>query len=208
VAIFSFSEFVLKYLCSAGFVFVGSQMLAFCSNDRMTQVSVGDEGMRSCIEYCYSTMRFCISSPIYACMIYIYGCIDILMLAHFLGNSPSLLSHEQNWVPICLSSLNPGGYVQVRFALVAICPLSSLINRIILAFIQAYIAALSSVARGAPSPSISKATAAAAAAAADTVPYLVLISSSPDSSIFAQMHDSRQLMCEVGNLWCESRIKT
>mmetsp|Transcript_20961 Transcript_20961/g.35363 ORF Transcript_20961/g.35363 Transcript_20961/m.35363 type:complete len:321 (-) Transcript_20961:3719-4681(-) len=38
---------------------------------------------------------------------------DVLLLTHFVHNSPSLRCHDQNnWVPLCLPSLNAAGYVQ------------------------------------------------------------------------------------------------
>jgi hypothetical protein len=38
---------------------------------------------------------------------------DMILLAHFVHNSSSLKSHDQNWVPLCLPQLNAGGYIQV-----------------------------------------------------------------------------------------------
>jgi hypothetical protein len=37
---------------------------------------------------------------------------DVLLLTHFVGNSNSLRSHDQNWVPICLPSFNATAYLQ------------------------------------------------------------------------------------------------
>ena len=37
---------------------------------------------------------------------------DMLLLAHFVGNSSSLRSHDQNWVPICLPQFNAGAILQ------------------------------------------------------------------------------------------------
>ncbi len=42
--------------------------------------------------------------------------LDMLLLAHFIGNSPSLLTHDQNWVPICLPTFNSRGYLQAYVA--------------------------------------------------------------------------------------------
>ena len=37
---------------------------------------------------------------------------DVLLLSHFVGNSSSLRSHDQNWVPICLPNFNAGAIMQ------------------------------------------------------------------------------------------------
>ena len=37
---------------------------------------------------------------------------DVLLLTHFVGNSNSLRSHDQNWVPICLPTFNSTAYLQ------------------------------------------------------------------------------------------------
>ena len=37
---------------------------------------------------------------------------DVLLLSHFVGNSNSLRSHDQNWVPICLPNFNAGAIMQ------------------------------------------------------------------------------------------------
>jgi len=37
---------------------------------------------------------------------------DVLLLTHFVGNSNSLRSHDQNWVPICLPSFNDAAFLQ------------------------------------------------------------------------------------------------
>lgn len=37
---------------------------------------------------------------------------DVLLLTHFVGNSNSLRSHDQNWVPICLPSFNDSAFLQ------------------------------------------------------------------------------------------------
>ena len=37
---------------------------------------------------------------------------DFLLLANFVGNSNSLRSNDQNWVPICFPEFNPDAYVQ------------------------------------------------------------------------------------------------
>ncbi|KAJ1442903.1 trafficking protein Mon1-domain-containing protein [Ochromonadaceae sp. CCMP2298] len=37
---------------------------------------------------------------------------DVLLLTHFVANSKSLRSNDHNWVPICLPSFNPRGYLQ------------------------------------------------------------------------------------------------
>jgi hypothetical protein len=37
---------------------------------------------------------------------------DVLLLTQFVGNSNSLRSHDQNWVPICLPTFNATAYLQ------------------------------------------------------------------------------------------------
>jgi len=37
---------------------------------------------------------------------------DVLLLTHFVGNSNSLRSHDQNWVPICLPTFNDAAFLQ------------------------------------------------------------------------------------------------
>lgn len=37
---------------------------------------------------------------------------DVLLLTHFVGNSNSLRSHDQNWVPVCLPAFNATAYLQ------------------------------------------------------------------------------------------------
>jgi len=37
---------------------------------------------------------------------------DVLLLTHFVGNSSSLRSHDQNWVPLCLPQFNAGAFLQ------------------------------------------------------------------------------------------------
>jgi hypothetical protein len=72
-------------------------LITFASNDRL-EISVDVTGD-----------VIPIILQLYTLILY----LDILLLAHFVHNSPSLRSHDQNWVPLCLPSLNAGGYVQV-----------------------------------------------------------------------------------------------
>jgi len=37
---------------------------------------------------------------------------DVLLLTHFVGNSSSLRSHDQHWVPLCLPHFNAGAFLQ------------------------------------------------------------------------------------------------
>lgn len=37
---------------------------------------------------------------------------DFILLSHFVGNSSSLRSHDQNWVPICLPGFNNNAFLQ------------------------------------------------------------------------------------------------
>ena len=37
---------------------------------------------------------------------------DVLLLTHFVGNSSSLRSHDQHWVPMCLPQFNAGAFLQ------------------------------------------------------------------------------------------------
>ena len=42
---------------------------------------------------------------------------DVVLLAHFVGNSNSLRGRDQNWVPVCLPGFNSRAILQVRDAL-------------------------------------------------------------------------------------------
>lgn len=41
---------------------------------------------------------------------------DLQLLAHFVANSNSLRSHDQNWVPICMPSFNSTAFLQAYVA--------------------------------------------------------------------------------------------
>lgn len=41
---------------------------------------------------------------------------DILLLTHFVSNSTSLKTHDQNWVPLCLPTFNSSAYLQAYVA--------------------------------------------------------------------------------------------
>jgi hypothetical protein len=44
------------------------------------------------------------------------GTADVLLLTHFVSNSSSLRSHDQNWVPICLPNFSANAYLQAYIA--------------------------------------------------------------------------------------------
>jgi hypothetical protein len=49
---------------------------------------------------------------------------DILLLSHFVGNSNSLKSHDQNWVPLCLPSFNEKAFLQAYICNIRVIDLS------------------------------------------------------------------------------------
>lgn len=49
---------------------------------------------------------------------------DILLLTHFVGNSNSLKSHDQNWVPLCLPSFNEKAFLQAYICNIRVIDLS------------------------------------------------------------------------------------
>jgi hypothetical protein len=50
---------------------------------------------------------------------------DVLLLTHFVGNSKSLRTHDQNWVPICLPHFNDGALLQAYICGMRLCPIAA-----------------------------------------------------------------------------------
>ena len=56
----------------------------------------------------------------YFVTVFVFGVSDVVLLAHFVGNTNSLRHHDQNWVPICLPKFNSQAFLQVCDLLVAL----------------------------------------------------------------------------------------
>lgn len=94
------SKFNFMFI-SAGFLLRGDTMIAYASNGRL-EFDISDSGKSNL--HLLEVRKLCAKTF-----------ADILLLAHFIESSPSLLTHDQNWIPICLPAFNAGGYLQVLY---------------------------------------------------------------------------------------------